>query len=63
MDEAAARKGGTSPNAGYRVRLGMALAKYGDKESARREVENGLKNVNLLTQREQTDAKNVLASL
>jgi tetratricopeptide (TPR) repeat protein len=63
MDEAAARKGGTSPNAGYRVRLGMALAKYGDKESARREVENGLKNVNLLTQREQTDARNVLASL
>jgi tetratricopeptide (TPR) repeat protein len=63
MDEAAARKGGTSPNAGYRVRLGMALAKYGDKESARREVENGLKSVNLLTQREQTDARNVLASL
>jgi tetratricopeptide (TPR) repeat protein len=63
LDEAAAKLNGNSPNAGYRVRLGMALAKYGDKASARREVESSLKNVSLLTQREQTDARNVLASL
>jgi tetratricopeptide (TPR) repeat protein len=63
LDEAAAKVNGNSPNAGYRVRLGMALAKYGDKASARREVETSLRNVSLLTQREQTDARSVLASL
>ncbi|MBV9240423.1 MAG: tetratricopeptide repeat protein, partial [Acidobacteria bacterium] len=63
MDEASAKANGIQPNAAYRVRLGMALAKYGDKESARREVETGLKNVSMLTQKEQTDARNTLASL
>jgi len=63
MDEISAKINGTPPNASYRVRLGMALAKYGDKASAKREVETGLKNVSMLSQREQTDARNVLASL
>ncbi|HTH51145.1 MAG TPA: tetratricopeptide repeat protein [Pyrinomonadaceae bacterium] len=63
LDETAAKRNGIAPSAGYRVRLGMALAKYGDKESARREVQIGLKNVSLLTTREQADARNVLASL
>jgi len=35
MDEIAAKTNGTLPNASYRVRLEMALARYGDKESAR----------------------------
>jgi tetratricopeptide (TPR) repeat protein len=63
LDEAVAKKNGTAPNAGYRVRLGAALAKAGDKASARREVEMSLKFVNELTQREVTEAKSVLASL
>jgi len=63
MDESAAKVNGASPNAAYRVRLGMALAQYGDKASARREVETGLKNVSMLTAREQSDARTVLASL
>lgn len=63
LDESAAKRAGVAPNAGYRVRLGMALAKYGDKESARREVQTGLKNATLLSDREQADARNVLASL
>ena len=63
IDESNSKASGTAPNAGYRVRLGMALAQYGDKASARREVENGLRNVSLLSEREQTDARLVLASL
>lgn len=63
IDEAAAKSSGGTSNAGYRVRLGMALAKAGDKTAARREVESSLKNLNALTQRELTDARNVLASL
>ncbi|MGE3465726.1 MAG: tetratricopeptide repeat protein [Pyrinomonadaceae bacterium] len=63
MDEANAKKLGTVPNPSYRVRLGMALAKAGDKASARREVEASLRSGDLLSQREVRDAKTVLASL
>ncbi len=35
IEEANARKAGTAPNPGYRERLGMALAKSGDKTTAR----------------------------
>lgn len=63
LDDAAAKSSGGQSNAGYRVRLGMALAKAGDKTAARREVESSLKNLNALTQRELTEARNVLASL
>lgn len=63
LDEVNSQKTGTAPNAGYRVRLGMALAKAGDKTSARREVEMSLKYADALSQREVTEARNVLASL
>ncbi len=63
LEEANAKKNGTTPNQGYRVRLGMALATAGDKTSARREVEASLKNMGELSQREAANAKSVLASL
>ncbi len=63
LEEASAKRTGAEPNPGYRVRLGMALAKAGDKASARREVETSLQKANFLSQREVTDAKTVLASL
>jgi Flp pilus assembly protein TadD len=63
LDEANAQKSGLAPNPGYRMRLGMALAKAGDKMSARREVEASLKNMGELSQKEVMDAKSVLASL
>ena len=34
LEEANAKRNGTAPNPGYRMRLGMALAKAGDKTSA-----------------------------
>lgn len=63
LEEANTKKTGTAPNPGYRVRLGMALAKAGDKASARREVETSLRSIDVLTQREVREAKGVLASL
>ncbi|MBK6589221.1 MAG: tetratricopeptide repeat protein [Acidobacteria bacterium] len=57
------KKAGSAPTPGYRLRLGMALAKAGDKASARREVETSLRNGNQLSQRELRDAKSVLANL
>lgn len=63
LEEKFAQQNGSTPNAGYRVRLGAAFAQAGDKASARREVETSLKFVNELTQREVTEAKSVLASL
>lgn len=56
-------KSGSSTIPGYRVRLGMAFAKAGDKASARREVETSLRNISALSQREIQDAKGVLANL
>ncbi|MBK9529746.1 MAG: tetratricopeptide repeat protein [Acidobacteria bacterium] len=63
LEEASAKRNGVAPNPGYRVRLGMALAKAGDKASAKREVETSLQRADFLSQREVNDAKNVLASL
>lgn len=63
LEESSTQKTGAAPNPGYRVRLGMALAKAGDKASARREVETSLRSIDILTQREVREAKNVLASL
>lgn len=57
------KKAGSTPTPGYRLRLGMAFAKAGDKVSARREVETSLRNVTQLSQRELRDAKSVLANL
>lgn len=56
-------KTGGSAAAGYRVRLGMALASAGDKAGARREVEASLRNVALLSHQEVVDAKQMLATL
>ena len=63
IEDANAQKTRQAPDPGYRVRLGMALAKAGDRASARREVETSLQNAGVLTQREVRDAKTVLASL
>lgn len=63
LEAAAAEKNGTAANPSYRVRLGMALARAGDKAAARREVETSLKVADLLSQRDVRDAKGVLASL
>lgn len=38
LEEANAKKSGIAPNPGYRVRLGMALAKSGDRASAHRKT-------------------------
>ena len=47
----------------YRLRLGIALASSGDKDSARREVAVSLQNGSRLTRREVQEAKNLLAGL
>lgn len=63
LDEAEAQKAGKKPNAGYRLRLGTALASAGDKTSAKREVENSLQNASNLSQKETQEAKDLLATL
>lgn len=63
LEEAAITRNGGVANPGYRVRLGMALAKSGDKASARRAVETSLRQLDFLSSRELDDAKEVLASL
>lgn len=62
LDEAKMQKTGAAATPGYRVRLGMALAKAGDKIAARREAEASLRSLNALNQREIRDAKSILAS-
>jgi tetratricopeptide (TPR) repeat protein len=63
IEDTTAQKTGIAPTPGYRVRLGMALAKSGDKDSARREVETSLRQIANLSPREVQDAKAVLANL
>ncbi len=63
LEDATAQRSGKSPAPGYRVRLGMAFAKAGDKASARREVETSLRYTAALTQRELQDARSLLANL
>jgi cellulose synthase operon protein C len=60
---AAEQASGTPTNPGYRLRLGMALAKTGDKASARRELETSLRYTDALSPRDRADARNALASL
>ena len=62
MDETNSQKSGAAATPGYRVRLGLALVKAGDKTSARREAETSLKNASALSQREVNDARSILAS-
>lgn len=63
LDEKAATNANRQPNAAYRMRLGAALAAVGDKQSARREVENALQNPRAMSQGEIEQAKNLLATL
>lgn len=63
LDEMQAQQTNGSTNAGYRLRLGMALASAGDKPSARKEVEISLQNAGSLSEREMREAKIMLASL
>lgn len=63
LGDAEALKNGGSPNAAYRLRLGMAFASAGDKPSARREVETSLQNTHALSEKELQEARSLLASL
>ncbi len=63
LDESNAKRSGVQANPGYRARLGMALARAGDKTSARREVETSLRNAGSMNQRDVTEARSVLATL
>lgn len=61
LDEADAMKTGKPVNAGYRLRLGMALAANGDKDSGKREVATALRSgADTLNNKEIRDAKTVL---
>ena len=62
IDEADARRMGTTPNAAYRLRLGTALASSGDRPAARREVETSLANEQSLSRKEAEEAKILLSS-
>lgn len=42
LDQAAASRRGAAPNPGYRYRLGLALAAGGDRQGARRELEQAI---------------------
>ena len=59
LEEANAKRNGTAPNPGYRMRLGMALAKAGDKTSARLEIEPSLRNTGEFSRREITEMKSI----
>ncbi len=61
LDEADSRRLGKAPNAGYRLRLGLALSSSGDKNSGKREVAIALKNgADSLNNQEKKAAKSVL---
>ena len=55
-------KSGKATNPAYRVRLGTALARAGDKASVRREGETSLRSSNELSRKDMGDAGSVLAS-
>ncbi len=62
LDESDSRRDGTKPNSGYRLRLGMALASSGDKNSGRREVAIALRDgLDGLNNKEKQAAKSILA--
>ncbi len=61
LDEKDSRTTGNPPTAGYRLRLGLALAQSGDKSSGRKEVASAMRNAaGSLNQREIKQAKAVL---
>jgi len=63
LEEENAHRTGATPNPGYRLRLGMALARSGDKTSARREVESSLKYSAIMSSRDANAAREVLNNL
>jgi tetratricopeptide (TPR) repeat protein len=62
LDESNTQKTGTAPTPGYRVRLGIALEKAGDRSSARSQAEKLLQDPTSLSPREASDVRGLLAS-
>ena len=63
LDEAAARIAKGNPSPVYRYHLGMALIAKGDKDGARRELENALKLADKTRFNDAEEARKVLATL
>lgn len=63
LDDRAARSGNGTPSANYRYHLGMALKARGDKEAARRELEQAVRLSEKSPFAEVAEARNVLATL
>jgi len=63
MEAAQAASRGRQPNPAYNLRLGIALAALGDKQSARKEVEIALRNEKNLTNDDAQNAKSLLETL
>ena len=63
LDERAARSGNGTPSANYRYHLGMALKARGDKEAARRELEQAVRLSEKSPFADVAEARNVLATL
>lgn len=63
VDEQAAKKSNTSPAPNYHYHLGMALKAKGDKEAAKRELEQALRIGEKVPFAEARDTRNALATL
>jgi tetratricopeptide (TPR) repeat protein len=63
LDEQAAKNGNSVPAANYQYHLGMALKARGDKDAARRALEQAVKLSDRAPFAEANDARNVLATL
>lgn len=63
LDERSAKNGAGSPSANYQYHLGMALKAKGEKEAARRALEQAVKLSDRTPFTEAEDARNVLATL
>ncbi len=63
LDERAAKNGNGSPAPNYHYHLGMALKAKGDKEAARRELEQAVRLSEKAPFAEADEARNVLATL
>ena len=63
LDERAARSGKGTPSANYRYHLGMALKARGDKEAARRELEQAVRLSEKSPFDDVAEARTVLATL
>jgi tetratricopeptide (TPR) repeat protein len=63
LDERSAKNGAGNPSANYQYHLGMALKAKGEKEAARRALEQAVKLSDRTPFTEAEDARNVLATL